>query len=176
LIQSPFRTIRFSIYIDEIKKESYKFGLCSIVVGIKNNGVGYVCVHRKNVMKVILGMPGQGKTLSLVKISSETGYYIVTFGKDRAGQIFHSARMSGYNIPFPLTYEEIFSGQYGSGVRGMLFDDLDLFMGKLLRCPIKAMTVDISDGAWNLSEGHALTQSEEEEKMLPLEKFLKLIE
>jgi len=128
-------------------------------------------------MKVILGMPGQGKTLSLVKISSETGYYIVTFGKDRAGQIFQSARMSGYNIPFPMTYEEIFSGQYGPGVRGMLFDDFDLFMRKLLRCPIKAMTVDISEGAWNLSEGRVVDpQSEEGGKMLLLEEFLKLVE
>jgi len=124
-------------------------------------------------MKVILGMPGQGKTLSLVKISSETGYYIVTFGQDRAGQIFHRARMSGYNIPFPLTYDDVFRGRYGPGVRGILLDDFDLFMRKLLRCPIKAMTVDISDGAWNLNEGHVVTQSEEE--MPLLEEFLKLI-
>lgn len=68
-----------------------------------------------------------GKSTELIKISAETGHYIVTANRIRAKVLFEQAQKLGYNIPNPFTVEDYLrSGKLkGSFIKEILIDDAD---------------------------------------------------
>lgn len=82
-----------------------------------------------------------GKTTELIRRSAQTGGYIVCTDQRRARQIAQHARDLGLNIPFPLTAGEWQRRDYHRpGVKGFLFDDLDMIIQGLSAVPVIAAT------------------------------------
>lgn len=93
-------------------------------------------------METILKKRGEGKTFDLIKISAETGEYIVC---RNPYFVANEARKIGVSIPFPLTYDEFLRGQYyGKGVIGLLIDDVDELVNRIANVPVNAITLNIS--------------------------------
>jgi adenylate kinase family enzyme len=75
-------------------------------------------------MKAIIGKRGAGKTTRLIRMSAETGCYIVA-QIDWVPSIAEQAKKMGFQIPYPLSYQEFLRGQYYlKGIKGFLIDDV----------------------------------------------------
>lgn len=96
-------------------------------------------------MKLITGKRGGGKTTELVKMSAETGAYIVTRTADSAGQIMAIADHLGVHIPFPLTWAEFYNNTYEGKRIMLLFDDMDAFLQSISSALILATTFSIEE-------------------------------
>ncbi|MDV3880746.1 hypothetical protein BAS06_09335 [Elizabethkingia miricola] len=94
-------------------------------------------------MIVIHDTIGSGKTTKLIQLSAETGAIIVTINLKSADRIERMAKELLKAIPQPITYTEFINGNYyAPGVRGLLFDDIDLFLISCAKVPVFAMTVN----------------------------------
>lgn len=93
-------------------------------------------------MRVITLPNGAGKTTELIKISQETGAYIVCHSMDEASRIRSAAIDMGVNVPFPLTYDEFIQHRYHiQGVRAVLVDNIDMLVRYISRVPVGAITI-----------------------------------
>ena len=93
-------------------------------------------------MRVIALPKGAGKTTELIKISQETGAYIVCHSQDEASRISFVATGMGAKIPFPLTYAEFIQHQYHApGVRTVVVDNADWLVRYISRVPVAAITI-----------------------------------
>lgn len=85
-------------------------------------------------MKKIYREPRTGKTTELIKMCSNLGGYIVCMDKIRAEQTFEMARDLGFNIPYPITFDEFLSGKYhAKGVKKFYIDNADQLLKKLAK-------------------------------------------
>jgi hypothetical protein len=76
----------------------------------------------KNVRKIV-DVRNSGKTTRLIKMSAETGAYIVC---DNPHYVAFMAESLNYNIPFPLSYYEFVERKYyGKNMKGFLIDEID---------------------------------------------------
>lgn len=92
----------------------------------------------------IIGSRNSGKTTALIKQSAMCGGFILTGTKRQAKCIFDQAREMGYNIPFPVTWEEFSRGHF-DGHRlqkdGILIDEVDRLLSYIFKgIPINAVT------------------------------------
>ena len=85
-------------------------------------------------MKVIAKKRGYEKTTELIKMSAATGDYIVTKDHRTAYYTTKLAKDLGYEIPFPLTYDEFLNERFAAGNRisGFLIDDADQLLFSLI--------------------------------------------
>lgn len=85
---------------------------------------------------------GCGKTYQLIKKSAETGDYIVCHSMQEASRLQREAQELGFNIPFPLSYDEWISKKYyGKNISGFLVDNLEMLMRYLSTVPVNAITM-----------------------------------
>lgn len=92
----------------------------------------------------IIGERRSGKTTELIRRSAETGAYILVANKYTASLIFNQAKMNDYDIPYPITINEVLSGNISNYVmsKGILIDELDMILSGLFnRVPIHAVTI-----------------------------------
>lgn len=92
----------------------------------------------------IIGERRSGKTTELIKRSAETGAYILVATKQMASLVSTQAKMNGYNIPYPITINEVLSFDISSTVSltGVLIDELDMVLSGLCNnIPIRAVTI-----------------------------------
>lgn len=93
---------------------------------------------------IIVGSRGSGKSTELIKMSAETGLYILTGTKSQAEYLFNQARELGLNIPFPVTWEDYVKGRLqGTYIQkdGVLIDEASHILSRALQgIPIKAVT------------------------------------
>ena len=92
----------------------------------------------------IIGERRSGKTTELIKRSAETGTYILVANKHMASLVSTQAQMNGYAIPYPITINEVLSGNTSSAVRskGVLIDELDMVLSGLCDgVPIRDVTI-----------------------------------
>lgn len=92
----------------------------------------------------IMGERRSGKTTELIKRSAETGAYILVATKQMASLVYNQARMNGYDIPYPITINEVRSVDISSTVRstGLLIDELDIVLSGLCNnIPIHAVSI-----------------------------------
>lgn len=95
-------------------------------------------------MKIIARGRAQGKTEELIRMSAETGDYIVTASHHEAWRIAQTAKAMGLTIPFPLTAYEFQQGQYhGGGVRGLLIDNAELVLRAMSAVPVLAISLTL---------------------------------
>ena len=97
-----------------------------------------------NMTDIIIGSRGSGKTTELFKRSADEHLYILTGTKGQAQCLFAQAREMGYNIPFPVSWEEFVRGDLdGTSIQedGVLIDEAAHVLSRALRgIPIKAAT------------------------------------
>jgi hypothetical protein len=89
-----------------------------------------------------------GKTTELIQLAAEHRAYIVCLNMREAQRIAGQAKKAGLDIPFPLTVEEFSRGDfYSRGIRGFLFDNLDVMLERLAHgVPVIAATWTAEDG------------------------------
>jgi hypothetical protein len=95
-------------------------------------------------MKIIAAPRGAGKTTELVKISANTGDYIVVKDRKMALYTMDIAKKANVWIPFPITYDEFLNHRWGNTVKGFLIDDLETLMTQVLNMvnpPINAVAI-----------------------------------
>lgn len=102
--------------------------------------------------ELILGSRCSGKTTELIKRSATDGTYILTGTKTQAKYIFDQARLMGYDIPFPVTWEQFKRDRFhGTDVRkkGVLIDETAHILYRIFGgIPIKGVTwtkIDFKD-------------------------------
>lgn len=85
----------------------------------------------------------KGKTQELIDLSSKTHAHIICKDSNRAMIILNTAAAQKKNMPTPVTYDEFIERQYYyRGVRGFLFDDVDLFIQHMAgHIPVVAITL-----------------------------------
>ncbi|MGD1319180.1 hypothetical protein [Chryseobacterium sp. 2R14A] len=98
-------------------------------------------------MKVIVKPRGKGKTTELIKLSAQTGAYIICQDMRNADAIMRHAHELNLNIPCPITFYDFDNRMYfGAGIKGFLFDNLDDYIQHLSRnVPILAVTLTEND-------------------------------
>lgn len=92
----------------------------------------------------IIGERQSGKTTELIRRSAETGAYILVANKSTASLIFKQAKMNDYNIPYPITIDDMLSCTVNKFVwsKGVLIDELDMILSSLFNgAPIRAVTI-----------------------------------
>ena len=93
---------------------------------------------------------GDNKTTDLIKESAKEGLYIVCCNRQRVESIVQLARKLGYDIPFPVTLEEVLlSRSHGRRPFGLpyilskgkvLVEDVDDIMQELVGMPCAIIT------------------------------------
>lgn len=84
-------------------------------------------------MKIICGSRQSGKTAKLIKLIAETDGYIVCSNHRECYRTAELARKLGYEIRFPLSWEEFLKGQYrlyGDFNPSIAIDNADLLLQK----------------------------------------------
>ena len=77
-------------------------------------------------MKKIIRPRQAGKSSELIRMSEESGAYIITPNRARANFLQQMAEEQGHHIPFPVTFREYEQSRFrGSFVRNILIDDAD---------------------------------------------------
>jgi len=86
---------------------------------------------------------GCGKTFQLIKMSHESGNYIVCHSMQEADRIHQEARDLGFSIPLPITYDEFIKRKYnGKGIKAFLIDNVELLLDTISTIPINAITMN----------------------------------
>lgn len=99
-------------------------------------------------MQIISGKRGSGKTAKLIEISSDKWFYIVCLSTDESHRILRKADEMGKRIPHPLTFQNFLNRNYsGFGIKGFLFDNIDIMIQGISDPGIYAMT--LTDDAKN---------------------------
>ncbi len=94
-------------------------------------------------MKTYIIPRGKGKTIKLIKKSSETGDCIVCCSIEEASKIHLKSLDMRLNIQFPITYNEFIKKHYyGSRISGFLIDNADMLLQSLSNVPINIITVN----------------------------------
>lgn len=92
----------------------------------------------------IIGERQSGKTTELIRRSADTGACILVANKSTASIIFKQAKMNDYDIPYPITINDVLSGNISNYVmsKGILIDELDMILSGLFNgVPIRAATI-----------------------------------
>ena len=83
-------------------------------------------------MKVIYKPKGKGKTTELIKLAHNSGGYIVCLSQDECTRVFHYAKEIGYDIKFPISFNEFLNKQYHHcGIREFYIDNVDELIRRL---------------------------------------------
>lgn len=94
--------------------------------------------------ELIVGSRRSGKTTALIEKAASDNLYILTGTKAQARCIFDRAKQMGYDIPFPVTWEEFQRTEFrGSSIQrdGLLIDELEHIMCRAFKhIPIKGVT------------------------------------
>lgn len=97
-------------------------------------------------MQITIGERCSGKTTKLIKRSAAEGSYILVATKCQAGEIAKQAREMGFDIPYPVTVDEVLNYRNMKGTciyqKGILIDEVS----SVLECifsgiPIHEITI-----------------------------------
>lgn len=94
---------------------------------------------------IIIGGRGSGKTMRAVKISAETGRYILVKSHTEANHIMEMARNLNLTIPYPITGGEILRrSSQNSSIRrdGIIVDNVVSVLEDILGVRIASATVE----------------------------------
>lgn len=108
---------------------------------------GKFCVWRIGKMKpieIIYKKPREGKTTELIKRCAENGGVIVSANYMRARRTYEMAKSLGYEIPMPITHENLLDKYYCNGdMKKIYIDDAVELIQKIANgLEIKSITID----------------------------------
>lgn len=93
-------------------------------------------------MKIIYKPRQCGKTIEAIKMSAETGSYIVCRSQGECRRVFRMAQVLGLNIPFPISFDEFLRGKYhGRHIKGFIIDNADMFLQYLTPVRVECVTL-----------------------------------
>ena len=73
-----------------------------------------------------------GKTSEAIKLAAESFSYIVCYNRQETERIFRVAQNLGFNIPHPITFDDLlWKCYYGAGIKGFIIDNADHFLQQL---------------------------------------------
>jgi hypothetical protein len=103
-------------------------------------------------MKIILKPRQTGRTEELIRMCVEAEArgevsYIVCFDQPEARRIFQRAIDLGFNMGFPITFDEFLNQEYAArNIRNFYIDNADHLLQRLSHVTIQAITMEESDG------------------------------
>lgn len=93
-------------------------------------------------MKVICRGRQEGKTIEAIKMSAETGSYIVCYSQRECSRVFQVAQEMGLNILFPISFDEFLSKKYYSRhIKGFIIDNADMLLQHLTPIRVECVTL-----------------------------------
>lgn len=125
----------------------------------------------RRVTEILVGEGMTGKTAELIKMSAESGIYILVANRKRAEILAEQARNMKLYIPFPVTLQEWLRSEnrfHGSSIRrdGLLIDDVDDVIKELfLPIEIKAVTLRTPRNVRNLDKENRNANDKQIEEM-----------
>ena len=101
-------------------------------------------------MKYALGGRGNGKTARLIKLSAETGCYIVVQSRIQAHEIFKRAKEMRYDIPYPITVEDLIEKERMQDLNdpfynGVIVDNAEYILQQVLKVPVTALSMSVHE-------------------------------
>ncbi|MBQ2470958.1 MAG: hypothetical protein II508_00010 [Acholeplasmatales bacterium] len=87
-------------------------------------------------MKIILGNPGSGKTKELLALSAEKNVPILCESAARVERLLVKAQGYGYNIPTPVTLDNVGTASE------VIVDDIERFFSQALNVKLNALSVN----------------------------------
>lgn len=101
-------------------------------------------------MKYALGGRGNGKTARLIKFSAETGCCIVAQSEIQAHEIFKRAKEMRYDIPYPITVEDLTDRERMQGLNdpfynGVIVDNAEHILQQILKVPVTALSMTVHE-------------------------------
>ena len=88
-------------------------------------------------MKIIFGAPGSGKTKAILELSAKNNIPVLCESQQRVRRLLEKASGYGYEIPMPITIEEI-----DDKVREVYVDDIQRVLEIALKIRLTAITVN----------------------------------
>jgi hypothetical protein len=88
-------------------------------------------------MKLILGNPGSGKTKALLALSEKNNIPILSESDARVQRLLVKASNYGYNIPTPVTVEQL-----NADITEVYIDDVKKLLETLLRVNVGCITIN----------------------------------
>ena len=88
-------------------------------------------------MKIIFGAPGSGKTKAILELSAKNNVPVLCESQQRVRRLLEKARGYGYDIPMPITVEEI-----DERVNEVYIDDIKRVLDVALNVNLTAVTVN----------------------------------
>ena len=88
-------------------------------------------------MKLILGNPGSGKTKVLLALSEKNNIPILSESDARVQRLLVKASNYGYNIPTPVTVEQL-----NADITEVYIDDVKKLLETLLRVNVGCITIN----------------------------------
>ena len=95
-------------------------------------------------MKIISLPRKSGKTTAVIKESAKTRKYILVINKQQAQSIATIAQKSGYDIPFPVTLDEIMNNK-GPYIKEVIVDEAGVVLEHLIQKRITMLTITEDD-------------------------------
>lgn len=99
-------------------------------------------------MDIIIGGRGFGKTKRCIELAAESGAYIVCASRAMVDQVWKMVMEMDLldKVPFPITFEDVVTGQFGSGCKKLIYDDVDLILHQISRgVEVEAITLTDED-------------------------------
>ena len=88
-------------------------------------------------MKLILGNPGSGKTKALLALSEKNNVPILAESDARVQRLLVKASNYGFNIPTPLTVNDL-----DSSVAAVYVDDVQRLLETILHVNVASITIN----------------------------------
>ena len=88
-------------------------------------------------MKLIFGNPGSGKTKALLALSEKNNIPILSESDARVQRLLVKASNYGYNIPTPVTVEQL-----NADITEVYVDDVKKLLETILRVNVSCITVN----------------------------------
>ena len=88
-------------------------------------------------MKLILGNPGSGKTKALLALSEKHNIPILSESDARVQRLLVKASNYGYNIPTPVTVDQL-----NADITEVYVDDVKKLLETLLRVNVGCITIN----------------------------------
>ena len=94
-------------------------------------------------MNIICRPRQSGKTTDLIKACVKYGGYIVCHNRKECHRVATVAKDLGFNIPFPISYDEFLGGLYHlPGIKHLHIDNVDMLLQRMSKVPILTVTIN----------------------------------
>lgn len=95
--------------------------------------------------QIIVGGRRSGKTTEIIQLSAENGRYILVKDKNEADNLAKLAIKLGFNIPYPVTIQEVGNGKLKDSIirrDGLYVDNALALLEQMIEVPIAGASIN----------------------------------